>query len=93
MEEQAAIEAGIEASKKGMTVLAWMIKNKGVDPEALINSASVEYGVPIVDIRAVDLSIAPISLVDENLIEKYGIVKAKYVEVSSEYHNIDESIN
>jgi len=72
MEEQAAIEAGIEASKHGMTVLAWMVKNKGLDPDALVNAASVEYGVPIIDIQAVDLSIAPISLVDENLIQKHN---------------------
>ncbi len=72
MEEQAAIEAGIEANKHGVTVLAWMIRNKSLDPEALVNAASVEYGVPIIDIRAVDLSIAPLSLVDENLIQKHN---------------------
>ena len=49
MEEQAAMDASIAASKKGLTVLAWMVKNKGLDPEALVNAASVEYGVPIID--------------------------------------------
>ncbi len=48
-----------------------MIKKNSLDPEALVNAASVEYGVPIIDIRAVDLSIAPLSLVDENLIQKH----------------------
>lgn len=71
MEEQAAIDASTDAGKKGLTILAWMIKNNGLDPEALVNAASVEYGVPIIDIRSVDLSIAPISLVDETLIEKH----------------------
>jgi type IV pilus assembly protein PilB len=71
MEEQAAHDASVQAAKKGHTILAWMIKNKSLDPEALINAASVEYGVPIIDIRSVDLSIAPVSLVDENLIEKH----------------------
>ncbi len=71
MEEQAAIDAGVAAGKKGSTILAWLIKNHGVDPEALTIAASVEYGVPIIDIRAVDLSIAPVSLVDEKLIEKH----------------------
>ena len=69
MEEQAALDASIDASKKGLTILAWMIKNEQLDPEALTNAASVEYGVPIIDIRSVDLSIAPMSLVDEMLIE------------------------
>jgi len=71
MEEQAAIDAGVDAAKKGMTILAWLIKEKGVDPEALTIAASVEYGVPIIDIRAVDLSIAPVSLVNDRLIEKH----------------------
>jgi type IV pilus assembly protein PilB len=71
MDEQAAIEASIDASKKGMTILAWLIKNNDLDPEALINAASVEYGVPVLDIKAIDLSLAPLSLVDEKLIEKH----------------------
>lgn len=71
LEEQAAIDASIEASKKGQTMLAWMIKSKDVDPEALINSASIEYGIPIIDIRAMDLEHAPLALVDENLIQKH----------------------
>jgi len=71
MEEQVALDACVSAGKKGQTVLAWMIKNHALDPEVLINTASVEYGVPIIDIRAVDLSIAPVSLVDERLIEKH----------------------
>jgi type IV pilus assembly protein PilB len=71
MEEQVALEASVSASKNGLTILAWMIKNNDLDPEALINAASVEYGVPTLDIRAMDLSIAPVSLVDERLIEKH----------------------
>lgn len=71
MEEDAAIEAGRQAAKSGRTILAWLIKDKVVDPEALTVAASVEYGVPIIDIRAIDLSIAPLSLVNEKLIEKH----------------------
>jgi len=71
MDEKVAFDACVQAGKQKLTVLAWMIKNNALDPEVLINAASVEYGVPIVDIRAVDLSIAPVSLVDERLIEKH----------------------
>ena len=71
MEEQAAIDAGQQANKDGCTVLAWLIKENSIDPEALTLAASVEYGVPIIDIRAIDLSIAPISLVNEDLVEKH----------------------
>ena len=72
MEEQAAIDAGAEASKKGLTILAWLIKHQSIDADALTNTASIEYGIPIIDIRAIDLAIAPVSLVDENLIQKHN---------------------
>jgi type IV pilus assembly protein PilB len=71
MEEQVARDASVSAGKNGLTILAWLIKNNELDPEALINAASVEYGVPILDIRAMDLSVAPLSLVDEDLIDKH----------------------
>ena len=71
MEEKVARDASVDAGEKGLTVLAWMIKSQALDPEVLINAASVEYGVPIIDIRAMDLSIAPVSLIDERLIEKH----------------------
>ena len=65
MDEQAAIHAGLEAGKEGRTILAWLNGNGEVDPEALTAAASVEYGVPFIDIRAVDLSNAPVSLVND----------------------------
>ena len=71
LEEQAAIDASIDASKNGLNILAWLNSNNLVDPEALTIAASVEYGIPIIDIRSIDLSIAPVSLVDEALIEKH----------------------
>ncbi len=71
MEEKAALEAVDLAGKKGSTMLAWTIKENGVDPNLLAAAASVEYGVPIIDIDSFDLSAAPITLVDERLIQKH----------------------
>ena len=71
MDEKVARDASADAGQNGLTVLAWMIKSQALDPEVLINAASIEYGVPIIDIRAVDLSAAPVSLIDERLIEKH----------------------
>ena len=71
MEEQAALDASTNASEKGMTILAWMIKNNDIAPEALATAASVEYGVPNIDIAAIDIAQAPLSLVNDNLIEKH----------------------
>ncbi len=71
MEEQAAFEANVEASKQGMTMLAWMIRNRQVESQALATAASVEYGIPQIDINALDLSLSPLGLVDERLIQKH----------------------
>ncbi len=71
MEEKAALEAVELAAKKGKTILAWTIKQNGVEPDLLAAAASVEYGVPLIDIASFDLSMAPISLVDERLIQKH----------------------
>ena len=63
MEEKAALEAVDLAGKKGNTILAWTIRENGVDPDLLAAAASIEYGVPIIDINSFDLGAAPISLV------------------------------
>jgi type IV pilus assembly protein PilB len=71
LEEQAALDAVESAAKKGCTILAWMIRENSVDPELLATAAAVEYGVPLIDVSAIDMRLAPISLVDERLITKH----------------------
>ena len=71
IEEQAALEAVDLAGKNGSTILAWMIQENGVDSGVLAATASVEYGVPVLDVAAFDMTVAPVSLVDENLIQKH----------------------
>ncbi len=71
IEEQAALEAVDLAGKNGSTILAWMIQENGVDSGVLAATASVEYGVPLLDVAAFDMTVAPVSLVDENLIQKH----------------------
>jgi len=71
MEEQKALEACDKASKNGDTVLAWLSKENDMDPAVLASAASVEYGVPLIDVSAVDLAHSPVSLVNESLIEKH----------------------
>ena len=71
MDEPEALQANEKAREQGTTVLAWLIREHGLDPEVLASAASVEYGVPLIDARALDLSQAPMSLVDEQLIHKH----------------------
>jgi type IV pilus assembly protein PilB len=67
----AAERAFEESSKKNKTLLAWLIKNNSADSGLLAMAAAEEYGVPLIDIRAFDLSQAPLGLVSESLIEKH----------------------
>ena len=71
LDEISAKHACIESNKKNKTLLAWLIKNKSADPTALAAAASEEFGIPLIDINAFDLSQAPLSLVNEALIDKH----------------------
>jgi len=71
MDAVSAENACAQSSKKNQTLLGWLIKNKSADPAALAAAAAEEYGIPLIDITAFDLSLAPISLVSEALIEKH----------------------
>jgi type IV pilus assembly protein PilB len=66
-----AEHACAQSNKKNKTLLAWLIKNNSADPAALAASAAEEFGIPLIDISAFDLSQAPISLVSEALMEKH----------------------
>ena len=65
-----AEDACVQASKKNKSLLSWLIQTDGAPPAQLASAAAYEYGIPLVDIRAFDLSQAPLSLVSEALIEK-----------------------
>jgi len=71
IEEQAALDASVQASKIGQNILSWMIEKQLVDPNSLATAAAAEYGIPLLDIQSIDLSHAPLSLVNEALIEKH----------------------
>jgi type IV pilus assembly protein PilB len=71
LDATAAENACAESNKKNKTLLGWLIKNKAANVSVLAAAAAEEYGIPLIDIAAFDLSQAPISLVSETLIEKH----------------------
>ena len=71
LDEASAENACVQANKKNKTLLAWLIKNNSADPASLASAAAEEYGIPLIDISAFDLSQAPLSLVSEALIDKH----------------------
>jgi len=66
-----AEEASAQALKHNKSLLTWLIQTEAAEPDQLANAAANEYGIPLIDIRAFDLSQAPLSLVSEALIEKH----------------------
>ncbi len=71
LDEAAAEKACLGANKGNKSLLSYLLKEKLADPMALAEAAAAEYGIPLVDISAFDLSVAPLSLVNEALIEKH----------------------
>ncbi len=71
LDEKQAQKACLEANKNNNSLLTYLLKEELAEPLALAEAASAEYGIPLVDVNAFDLSVAPLSLVNEALIEKH----------------------
>jgi type IV pilus assembly protein PilB len=71
LDEPSVVSACAQAIKKNRSLLSYLISSTDAAPVRLAAAASEEYGIPLVDIRAFDLSQAPLSLVSEALIEKH----------------------
>jgi len=56
------------ALKSRVPLVSYLVENALADSQAIALAASYEFGVPLVDISAIDLSQAPLKLVDEKLI-------------------------
>ena len=72
LDEMSAEEARMEAARSNTTLLSCLIKSDKYDPAALAAAASDEYGIPIINIKAFDLSQAPLGLISEDLMEKHN---------------------
>jgi type IV pilus assembly protein PilB len=60
-----------EAQKKKISILSYLVANKLIDSKTVAAKASLEYGVPFLDLNAIDLRSLPIHLINEKLIRKH----------------------
>ncbi|WHZ19267.1 MAG: Type IV fimbrial assembly, ATPase PilB [Rhodanobacteraceae bacterium] len=65
---RAAVE---DAAKQKMSVTTYMVENGIVDGLRMTQALSAEFGVPMLDISAVDVTQLPIGALSEELIEKH----------------------
>ena len=63
-----------EAQKKNIPLLSYLVTNKIVDSKAVATRASIGYGVPFLDLDAIDLRSLPTNLINEKLIRKHRVL-------------------
>ncbi|MBI2994013.1 MAG: type IV-A pilus assembly ATPase PilB [Gammaproteobacteria bacterium] len=88
IEEAAAQEHFQKALQKKQPFVAYLVENKIIPSAAIALSAAQEFGVPLLDINALDLDMDTVKLVKEDLLKKHRTLpifkrgKRLYVAVS-----------
>ena len=72
--EQAALAAQSKATEKGRTFSSHLVRDKLVDGVAFAKIAAEDFGMPLIDLSAVDLKHAPVGVVKEELLRKHLII-------------------
>lgn len=71
LSETKASELQQSALKKRVTFVTQLVASNVLPAKRVAEAASREFGVPLFDLRSLDLSMAPVSDVSENLIRKH----------------------
>jgi type IV pilus assembly protein PilB len=71
LSEADAAEAQREAAAEKLLLVSYLIRHKKLNARAVASAASEEFGVPAMDLDAMDLAQAPLKDVEPALIEKH----------------------
>ncbi|MBI2396771.1 MAG: type IV-A pilus assembly ATPase PilB [Xanthomonadales bacterium] len=69
--EDQARKAVEESSKQKIPLVSFFVQNGLAPAAAVANAASIEFGIPLVDVRSIDPRVMPIKLVEEKLIQSH----------------------
>ncbi|MGR8929126.1 MAG: type IV-A pilus assembly ATPase PilB [Gammaproteobacteria bacterium] len=69
--EDTAASALQEAQKNKQSFVSYLVNNKLADGRDIAALASAEFGVPLLDLTAIDIGMIPIKLVSEKLIRQH----------------------
>lgn len=69
--EEQAQQAFQEALRNKQPLVSYLVENRLVDPKEVAHAASLEFGVPLLDIDAIELDSDTTKLVSEELIKKH----------------------
>ena len=71
LSEEDARKAADAATRQKIPLVSYLVQN-GLAPSAQVAvAASLEFGIPLLDVRALDLRSAPLKLVEEKLIQQH----------------------
>jgi type IV pilus assembly protein PilB len=72
--EEKALEIANKANEKGRTFTSHVVREKAVDAMGFAHVAAEDFGMPLVDLAAVNLKQAPMESISEELLRKHLIV-------------------
>jgi type IV pilus assembly protein PilB len=72
--EQQAQTAHIESARRRQPLIQYLVAEKVLDSRSIAVAASQEFGVPLLDLDALDRQTMPLTLVDEKLIRKHRVL-------------------
>lgn len=71
LDEEKAVSALKGAQKEKITFTQYLVNNKILEAKKIALEASTEFGLPVLDLNALDLESIPREIVDEKLIKKH----------------------
>jgi type IV pilus assembly protein PilB len=71
LSEEEVLQATEQARRKRVGFVSYLVENKILSSGEIAESGSQEFGVPLMDLNALDLRQAPVTLVQEKLIRKH----------------------
>jgi len=71
LDEADALKAQEESDKKKSPLVSYLVEKKLLDGKIIATAASEEFGIPVLDIEAIELEAEITKLVDEKLVRKH----------------------
>ncbi len=72
--EEKLLEAADDAKKEKLPLVAYLVNGELADARAIAVAASHEFGVPLLDLDAVDIDLDVVRSVDQKLINKHRVI-------------------
>jgi len=69
--EEKAVDAQKGSAEKKQSITQFLVENKLIDSKTIAVTGSLEFGLPVFDLNAIDTDSLPKSLVDNKLIKKH----------------------